>query len=209
MQIDLLEPPECLYYEDDRLQKLENTDDPCEIPADSRYQISKMLVVQESICRVGPYKKAKWPVRLMKWIVEKLPNSWKAEQSGQICCGTTTINCMYPVIKYLVEKKDWCLNDAAVACANMCERCMNLLLRETDPNYTLSPMPANYFDKGSGIKGGRGTWCKNCKTLDPEYDKKHRVWCVYRTKQLGGDVARAFKETSCFSSPDWGWEKVK
>jgi len=203
MQIDKLNPPECLYYEDTNLKKV-GVDNINEIPTDPRieYQISKFLVVQESICRVGSQQKAKWPVKLLEWALNKMPQRWKAIKSGQIAGGITTINGMYPVIKYLVEKRNWNLNDAGIICAGICGRCSNKLLQEVDPSFTLLPMRVDYFE------GAKGTWCKYCKIIDPDYDKKHRVWCVCRTWNMGGDVERAYRETSCFSSPGY-WDATR
>jgi hypothetical protein len=203
MRIDLLEPPDCLYYEDKNLKRID-WDITQGLPDDpkAKYQIYKGLEVRESIVRVGGCQRAKWPVRFLEWLAERMPQRWKAIKSGEIYVGGSTVNCMYPVIKYLVEKRGWGLNDAAVLCGEICGRCMNLLLQETDPNFTFASMPSDYFKKA------RGTWCKHCKIIDPDYDKRHRVWCVCRTWKMGGDVELAYKNTSCYSHPDY-WKTVK
>lgn len=171
MIIDTLNAPDSLWYEDRNGNKVD-VDISQGFPSDQRlkYQISKLLVVEESICNICEHQKSKWPVRFFEWILNKMPQRWREEKSGVIYRGHTTINSMFSIIQYLVFKRGWNLNDAAVLCADLCSRCSNILLNELNPNE----------GRASSDKDFRGTWCKYCKTIDPDYDKRHRIWWVYR-----------------------------
>lgn len=191
VKIDSISKPKTFWYED-----LDGNEIPWDIYSDDPfpsnykqkevYQNCVGLEVRHSVCK--QHSDPAWPIRLMKWIIKKMPNSWKGNPS-EIYAGSTTINCCYPIVKYLVENRGFSFNEAAVAASQMCERCMNLCLVEL-ANEQVSP---GYFDRISS------THCKYCKEMDPEYNNKHRVWCCYRTFKLGGDVAKAYKNVSVYS----------
>jgi len=193
MQLDLLDKPKTYWYED-----LKGNEIPWDIhgsgdpfpPNYSKgevYQHTVGLEVRESICQ--EYKDPAWPVRFLKWLIRKMPSSWQGNPS-QIFAGGSTVNCAYPVIKYLVENRDFSLNEAAVLSSQLCERCFNICCWEVE-GHDLA-LEQHYLDTSN-------TSCKYCEIIDQDYFNKHRMWCCYRTFKFGGDVAKAYKNVSVYS----------
>jgi len=67
----------------------------------------------------------------------------------------------------------------------LCERCMNVVLWEIDG--TDLSTEKHYLDTVH-------THCEYCKTIDPIYDQKYKLWVMYRTFKRGGDVGESYKE---------------
>lgn len=147
-------------------------------------QHSKSVLVQHTIC-FGHNKNGKdlWPVKLAKWLIRKMPDSWKKPTVS--FSFNSTINCCFSVVEYLIQQRNFTFNDACVAVADACERCMNILIWEAEGK----PVDNNYLKTAN-------TNCKYCEEIDPEYVLKRRVWACYRTMRLEGDIAKAFKEMS-------------
>lgn len=135
------------------------------------YMRSDCLCIRHGINRCNNIRDAKWPVRLLKWISDRLPDSWHARKS-HIMGGETTINCGYTVIKHLVEQRKWSFHDACVAYANMCERCGNLA--EWIINGEDLRRHQSYLDSSH-------THCMYCKYMDPEYHFKALLRRCYMT----------------------------
>lgn len=192
MRLDSLPKPDTLWYEDKNGDKLDvdiSHGHP-DFPKDTEwYQHHEWACVRYSVCTRS--SKPKWPVRILSWLIKRMPDKWQGN-SSQIGSGETTINCMYPVIKYLVEQRDWSFNLACVASSRLCSRCMNICLWECEGHDLSSEQ--HYLDTTKTV-------CQYCKYIDPEHLNKYRVWCCYRTLKLGGDIAQAYKNMSVYSAP--------
>lgn len=183
--IDKITPPCTFYYEDidgnfvpfDYQKGMPDHDKPWHA------QHSKGVLVQHSICFGKRNKKLDaWPVRLLKWLLRKAPQSWK--KSDISMSFHSTINSAYPIIKYLVEQRQFRFNDACVVASEMCGRCSDICEGDINgttviPNYNLP-----------------NVYCKFCDIIDPQYVFYRRVWACYRTMRMEGDVAKAYKEIS-------------
>lgn len=173
---------ECLWHEDEdgNILDLDWHNEPPTIPDGdvNVYQHSSFLVVEDSICYANNTRHAKWPVRLLAWCIQKMPDSWK-KRSGQFMEGHMSLNFGYPVIKALVETHGWGFSDAAVAAANMCERCLNLALEEAGEVV------------GHGITDV--THCKYCAYMDPEHHQKYLLKACYRAFKYGRDIAAEYR----------------
>lgn len=188
MRIDELKRPDNIYFVNSKWDKVDydiNDDFTYEnmVRQNSsiKYQIVKYLEVRESVCRVTN-EKDKWPVRFLKWLVERLPNSWKAG-SAEVYCGGSTIGTMFPVIKYLVEKRGWSLDDSAILVSELCSRCSNVL----DDEVLKTPATYNYNHFPD-------TWCKHCHTIDPKYNNKYILWKLLKVYRDGGSVSEVYRE---------------
>ncbi len=98
-----------------------------------------------------PYQHARFPV---------LRDSICTDE-GELMSGETTINCIEPIVIYLVTQRGWKLPDAITVAATTCERCLNILLEET----TGEP----YLERDKSH-----THCELCAMVDPEYDMKFK-----------------------------------
>lgn len=87
---------------------------------------------------------------------------------GQVFTSNSSINCVEPIVLYLVTKMKWRMIDAIVLASQACERCLNILLEEVGDVH-------NYDRKSN-------THCDLCKTIDPIYEE----W--YREKQTSVDM---------------------
>lgn len=187
--IDKISPPDTFYYEDvegnflpfDLQKGMPDHDKPWHA------QHSKHVLVQHSIV-FGTDKDDKWPVKALKWLLQKMPDSWKKSWSMSF---NSTINSAYPMVKYLVEQRKFRFNDACVAVSEMCGRCSEICEGDLDgvvvvPDYKWPNM-----------------YCKYCDVIDPEYVMRRRIWCCYRTMKMQGDIAKAYKENSPNSSKDY------
>lgn len=185
--VDKISPPCTFYYEDT---------DGNEVPFDYQNgmpdriwhaQHSKGVLVQHSIV-FGDVREDKWPVKVLKWILYKLPESWRKSSSMSF---NTTINSGYPMIKYLVEQRGFRFNEACVAVSTMCGRCGDICDNE------INGLPVSLDYKWPN------QYCSYCNVIDPEYVMRRRIWCCYRTMKMGGDVAKAYKDISPNSAPDY------
>lgn len=183
MQIDNLPKPCTFYYED-----VEGNNIPFEFAdgfPDKKWhaQHSKFVQVNENICfgSNGSNKKDLWPVKVIKWILDKMPASWKKPQISM--SFESTINCCYPIIKYLVENIHWSFNEAAVAASDLCERCLNIALWQIEGDTTAH---AQYLSNSR-------TRCDSCKYIDPDYYSKQRVKACYKAMSKKENIKKAFK----------------
>jgi hypothetical protein len=160
MRLNNLQKPCTFYYEaaDGALVPFELTEG---FPTKWYAQHSKGVEVRHSIC-FGTFNKDNWFVRALKWIIANSPNSWKKDTSN--LAFSTTINCCYPVVKYLVENRNWSFNDACVAAGDMCENCLNQCLSELEG---LKCPPSN-------------THCLSCKAIDPAHHYDYITRRMYR-----------------------------
>ena len=71
----------------------------------------------------------------------------------------TTINCIEPIVLYLVQKRGWSLVDAVTIASQTCEHCLNILIE--DAGGEKYPEDQKYHCN---------TWCELCKVIDPEHD---------------------------------------
>ncbi len=111
MKLDNLPRQDLLWYQDQDGNKFDqSTWD--SLPKDSSKTWYQHLL--EPSVRHNVYQghiKKKWPVRLLKWMINRMPTSWHG-QSLLIYSSGTTINCIYPIVKYLVENKGWHFSEA-------------------------------------------------------------------------------------------------
>jgi len=205
MRIDLIDKPCTFHYEDK---------DGNSIPFDLQQgfpgkgwhaQFSKSLLVHESICfnddgkDLLPVKFAKWLINMGKQLLRKMPDSWK--KTGGSMSFNSTINSAWPIVKYLKEKRGFTFHDACVVASELCDHCGSIIeweLADQDPN-----SPANQ----AYLKTCR-SHCKNCKTIDPEYFIRRRMWACYRTLKLEGDIGKAYKEISANAAEGY-WDKAR
>jgi len=195
MRLDNLPEPETLWYEDQNGEKMDfdlSLGCPESKEGQTLYQHSESACVRQTIC--GDYKEAKWPIRFLKWLSRKMPNSWQG-RAGTLAAGETTINCLYPVVKYLVEERDWHFSDACVSASRLCERCMNICLWECEGH--------DYINKEQHYLSSAKTYCRHCNDIDQDYAERYRVWCCYRTLKLGGGVSKAWNEITVDSAPGY------
>jgi len=168
MKIDLIPKPCTFYYEDVNGENIPYELTECHHPQNWHAQHSKNVIVQHSINFAGRTNDA-WPIRMLKWVIQKLPNKWKRDCEFSMAC---TINCGFPVIKYLVDRRGFRFYEACVAYSDLCERCSNMV-----------------EDEANGVIGqtyDSRTYCKYCKVIDPEYAMRYKVWRVYRAfKYIG------------------------
>lgn len=144
------------------------------------YTYSKNACVRDSVFRKP--QDPKWPVKFLLWLISKMPYSWK-KISHNLGGGEVTINCIYPIVKYCVEKKGWGFSESVEFGASTCERCLNLLLYEIEGE-DLSKHE-DYFKKV-------GTFCEYCKELDPDYHYRYRARSCYRAYKNKEDVKKEF-----------------
>lgn len=72
----------------------------------------------------------------------------------------TTINCIEPIVLYLIKNRHWSMVDAILYASQTCERCLNILLEEvTGTSYT--------------ERDSCHTHCRHCKEIDHEYDSQY------------------------------------
>lgn len=189
MRIDNLPEPETIWYEDENGGKLPFDLKSCEHPTGWKYQHAYSAVVTESIC--GHYRDAKWPIRAIMFVVRMLPNSWK-QRNSQICCGSSTINCVYPIVKYLVDKRGWRFTDACIASSKLCERCLNICLWEVEGQDLR--FHQHYLDTVR-------TTCDSCWDIDPDYRERKRVKACYSALKYGTSVKEAWKTGYHYAMP--------
>ena len=183
MRIDNIPQIDNIWYEDEDGNVLDvdwKNGQPEFLSEKKYYQHCKNIVSTYSI--YTNYKQAKWPIRAIKWVVDKLPNSWK-EQPCNVATFNSSINCIYPIVKYFVENKGWSFSDACILGADLCERCLNIALWEIE---------GHDLSKEQSYLNMVRTQCNYCKYIDPDYENRLRVRCCYRTLKLGGDVGKAF-----------------
>jgi len=136
--IDRLQPIPNLWYEDEEGNKIFPDLRGDMLPDDYMdggypYQHARFPVVRDSICT----------------------------DEGELMSGETSMNCVEPIVIYLVTERKWTLPDAITVAATTCERCMNILLEET----TGEP----YLERDTAH-----THCELCAIIDSEYDKKYK-----------------------------------
>ncbi len=83
---------------------------------------------------------------------------------GELMSGSTTMNCIGPIVIALVQEKNWNWVDALTFAASTCERCLNILLEETAGD----PYPQEQKDSAN-------TWCECCEMIDPDYDYYYKT----------------------------------
>jgi hypothetical protein len=191
MRLDNLDKPKHYWYEDLDGNEIDwdwksNNPFPDNYSEGEVYQHCISLEVSHSICK--QHKKPAWPIRMLKWLISKMPNSWQGNPS-QIFVGHSTIGSAYPIIKYLVENRKFRLDEAAILASKLCERCYNVCLKELGDK----SIQINYRTPNVN--------CSSCKYIDPDYNQRHKLWCCYRTFKLGGSVKKAL-ETGYVSSSE-------
>lgn len=146
------------------------------------YQCSNFLVVTDSVHLCNNIRNAKWPVRALSWVIKKMPDAWKARRS-QVLKGEATIGLSFPIIKYLVEEKDWRFSDAAVASSQLCERCLNIALWEVEGTDIATEQ--QYLDSVH-------THCMYCKHIDIDYHNAYVAKSCYRAFSRGKSVKKEY-----------------
>lgn len=143
-------------------------------------QHSTYVLVQDSICFGNRPGKDLWIVRALKWLLRKCPNKWR---KPEVCMAfNTTINCAYPIVKYLIEQRHFGFNDACVVSGKLCGRCLNMVLDDLDgKDAVLTPCDSN-------------TFCKYCKEIDPLHHYKYIARRCYITMKRGESVEQEYKE---------------
>lgn len=142
------------------------------------YQHSDSAVVSHSINLCNNMQDDKWPVRFLKWLMNKMPSSWHARKS-HVLRGETTINCVYPIVKYLVEERDWSFPEACVAGSNLCERCLNIALWELE---------GTDLDTEEYYLNTTNTHCMYCKHIDYDHHAKYVPKAMYRAFARGDNL---------------------
>lgn len=186
--IDKIKAPSTFYYEDCDGEKF-NYDPKLGLPDKEWYaQHIKSVIVRHDICFGNRNKKNKdlFPVRMLKWILCKMPNSWKRADPSM--SFNSTVYHSYPLVKYLVENKQFSFNNACVVASELCGRCYELL----KGNMLGNPEVYDYSILN--------TACDYCEQIDPEYILRRRVWCCYRSMKLKGDVKSAYDKISVYGS---------
>lgn len=197
MRINNLPKPETIWFEDKDGNKLDwSLSSSPDMPEGWEYQISYNTVVTESIC--GHSQDPKWPVKFLMWLIKVMPKKWQ-KITSQRMQFSSTINCVYPIVKYLVEKKKWSFNDACIASANLCERCLNICLWEIEGQDLR--FHKFYLDKTH-------TTCKSCCYIDPDYLEQRKVKACYRALKYNKDIKQAWEEGFC-SHPSCGVTSLK
>lgn len=175
MKLDNISKPKLLWYEDSNGRRIDSP----EPEKSDTYQFRMNLSVTSEV--LGDYKKPKWPIRFLKWLIDKMPVSWHGRER-LVYKDRASINGAFPIIKYLVEVRNWDLNSSAAVYANMCERCANICIAETAGK------------RATNL--ANNTHCKYCKEIDPEYDSMYKIKNCYRAFKLGSNVREAWKEFS-------------
>ncbi len=76
--------------------------------------------------------------------------------NGTLGSAESTVNCSYPILKYLIETRGWDLNRAAILVSELCEGCMNVCLQELGE------------DMGGHDPYATTTFCHYCQIIRPE-----------------------------------------
>jgi hypothetical protein len=189
MLLDGIKNIDTLWYEDEAGNKLDSNRMSCELPKGWKYQYCASAVVVDSICTHAV--RPKWPVRWLRWMADRMPRSWQGNKS-QIMRGESTINCIYPIVKHLVEQNGFSFNDACVLGAGLCERCLNIVLWELEGDETAH---AQYLNDTM-------TTCKYCDIIDSRYLNQKRVKACYRALKYKGDIAKAYRDKCFYSGPN-------
>ena len=188
--VDVIKPPPLFYYEDVYGNKVPF--DWIKGMPDKEWhaQHSITLLVQHSMV-FGKIDKEKdlWPVRMIKWLLKNMPDSWK--KSSISMNFNTNIGSGFELVKYLVEERKFSFNEAGGAVSIMCGRC-----REICESNIENRLPI-FNDRWPNQH------CSYCDEIDPEYVMWRRVWCCYRTAKMTGDVSKAYKENSPNSGKDY------
>lgn len=190
MRLDNIPKPCTFYYEDTEGNNIPFDMKKDMFPPSGKWhaQHSKYVQVQESICfgSSGKANKDKWPVKFINYILYKLPASWKKVHP----CMTfnSTINCCWPIVKHLVENRKWSFNEACVASADLCERCLNRVL--DDIGGIQVAMNQHYYDTVN-------TSCKNCVYIDPDHYERRKVKAAYKAFKHGANIKECFEEGNC------------
>ena len=190
MRIDNIPKYRTLWYEDEKGDELDfdishGFPDMKNIEGDV-YQHADSLVVTHSICLCNNGRKDKWPVRFLKWALKKLPYSWKSrgDSGGMIGRGETTLNCAYPIVKYLVEQRKWHFAEACIAAGNLCERCMNIAIWEAE---------GEDMAQHEHYMRVTNTHCLYCRHMDPEHHNRYVMKVCYRKYAREEDVTEEYK----------------
>jgi len=69
------------------------------------YQVTNFLEVSSSMHSGNNRRKDNFVVRFLKWLLKNAPSSWHSDSSN--IRFNTTINGSWPVVKYLVEQRNW------------------------------------------------------------------------------------------------------
>lgn len=180
MKIDLIPEPCTFYYEDDEGKNVPFDFIDFNRPNKWRAQHSKFAIVQHSTNFAGRRDEA-WPIKVLKWLLEKCPDGWKRTGSINSNC---TIAWGFPVIKYLVENRKFKFNDACVIYSDLCSRCSNIVEDEVN-----GVVGVNYTER---------THCSYCKVIDPGYAMKYKIWRCYRAfkykKEFGTTVREVYED---------------
>jgi len=190
MRIDDIAKPDFLWFEDDDGNKLELGPNIVEFPpeyksGDARLIVQSTRTTYEMHCK---QRKDLWPVKFLNWIIKILPKTWRATDS-QIFAGSSPVNIPFSIMKHLVEKRKFSIEESLIATSEMCGRCIRILdLEATGADLNADP---GYMNKSYD---SCRVCCSHCEVIDPEYSRSYTRWVCYRTMKLGGDVAKAYKE---------------
>ena len=95
-----------------------------------------------------------------------------------------TINCIEPIVLYLILERGWKLTDAITIAAHSCERCLNILLED---------VTGEFYDERDKFPH---THCDLCAVIDPEYDKRYKQYEKEREENnIGSDPMAIIKES--------------
>lgn len=147
--IDRLQPVPFLWYEDEQGNRYYPPEDPDE-----------MLKFHDEILDGNKSQHLRMP-----YVQEDM-----ITPDGTNIPMSTTINCIEPIVLYLINERQWDMVSAIVIAGSTCERCLNILLEDaTGEIYTER-------DNWRENKGPH-TYCEFCSIIDPEYDKWYKeVW---------------------------------
>lgn len=183
MKLDEIPVPDTFWYEDEKGNRVDDKIFHGGGQEKSKWiQNSEYVVVRSSTFYVGT--KPKLPVRILKWLLAKVPDSWKGD-SWELT-QSASINGSFPIIKYLIEERDFNFNEACVAASRMCDRCINLCCWECEDD-DIDAAKQDYLDTIN-------TTCDYCKIIDITHYNRVRTLYCYKTLKYGGNVAKAYKE---------------
>lgn len=195
MQVDNLPKPDVLWFEDEDGNKID-VDVSHGMPdfpdGQKWYMHTKYPIVRHKINTCGVPDK--WPVKCLKWVINKCPSNWKGNPTN-VYASNTSISFSYPLVKYLVENRNWSFDEAVIMASNLCERCFNIACWSCE-GY-------DYVNSQQRYLTNTRTYCRYCKYFDPDYDTRHRLWCCYRTFNHKGNVEKAWKQVTVDFHPDY------
>ena len=178
MRLDNVKEAETFWYEDS---------DGNHVKATSTYEAESYPVktqhmlfpVVEHIVRGDGFKGDKWPIRALKWMISKMPSSWKKDLR-EYSSNINIYDEMFPIIKYLIDMRNFSFRDATAIAAELCTNCRDITYSEI--TNTITGKSIAEYDS-----------CKYCKDIDPRHYNITRTTACYMTYANSGDVSWAFE----------------